>query len=215
MKQLRTIVLIFLLILIYIPISSATSLFPHKPLYCFNNCHGERGFSYGDNGGDDCGNCHTLYFNNSNFVEQHDTRTCSGCHKVTDKDSFHILHVSYNVSCSTCHIDNTIPDNTYSNCLSCHIQGLHIVHGNKSCSICHTVNVVKPNVSNETVKNASKAINETKTIYPNTSIINYKKITIYEILMNLYKAIIGDIYGKNNMDNNVAHNDSSNSNDWE
>ncbi len=189
MVKLRTIILA---LLILIPISSALPQFPHKPFYCFNNCHGERGFSAGDNGGDDCGNCHTLYFNNQNFKEQHEVKTCPACHSVTDKDSYHLLH---NTSCATCHIDNTIPDNIYSECLSCHVGGLHEAHVNKECSICHMVIIPqKIIVTEEIIKNATEAVNATKALNTSKTIVNYKKFTIYEIIINLYKQIIGDIY---------------------
>ena len=207
MKQLRIIILNVLVLLIFINISNASPQFPHKDVYCFNNCHGERGFFYG--GSDECGNCHSFYFNNQNFSTQHEPKTCLGCHNIKNKDSFHILHVSYNVSCSKCHINNKIPENTYSDCLSCHIQGLHTIHQNKQCIICHEGIIPKKIViTNEIVKNVSQEVNKTKLINTYTSIINYKKITIYEILMNLYKAIIGDIYGKNSMDSNVTINGS-------
>lgn len=190
----RTILISLLILLIFIHVSSATPQFPHKNIYCFNNCHGERGYSVGDNGGDDCGNCHTLYINNPNFIQQHEPKTCKVCHNITNKDSFHSFHTSKNISCSTCHIDNTIPDNTYSNCLGCHIPELHTIHENKSCKICHEITIPQKIVITEnTTKNISLLSNNTKFINTTKTIVNYKKITIYEILSNLYRQIRDDI----------------------
>jgi hypothetical protein len=185
--KIRTIVLILLMI---IPISSA-----NEYTYCFKDCHNT--YSFGDTSVDECGNCHNLYFGNPNFATQHEPKTCPVCHAVTDLNSYHTLHVvRYNVSCSTCHIDNTVPDNTYSDCISCHIGGLHVVHIRKECSMCHADIVPKKIiVTNETIKNTTNVVNESKALYHNTSIVNYKRLTIYEILKSLYEQIKGDIYG--------------------
>lgn len=182
MAKLRIIILV---LLILIPISSALPQFPHKPLYCFNNCHGERGLYYGDP--DYCGNCHELYFGNSNFKELHENKSCLGCHNVPNKNVYHTLH---NISCSICHIDNTIPDNTFSNCLSCHTSGLHSTHLNKQCSLCHADTYIK---SILTPAKITENISKPKPLYSNTSITNYKGITIYEILINLLGKIRDDI----------------------
>jgi hypothetical protein len=203
MINLRTIILV---ILVLIPISSALPQFPHKPLYCFNNCHGEQGFYYGDP--DYCGNCHELFFGNLNFKEQHEEKACPSCHKITDKDTYHILH---NVSCSTCHIDNTIPDNSFIKCSSCHIGGLHTSHLNKQCEICHVdtkIKIVKTPTENIT----ENKTNETIHINTSKSNTNYKKITIYEILANIYRQIRDDIYGKNSVFNSNSNSISNNSN---
>jgi hypothetical protein len=213
MKQLRTITLISILILIFIPISNAGYApnelnYNHKPLACFD-CHDgiKVGFGYEYDIGDECSGCHTLY-NRGNFKEIHEPLTCKGCHGVYNLESFHTRHT--NTSCIICHIDNTLPDNIYSECLSCHISGLHSTHIEKRCEMCHPNTIpqkIIPRVIQKTVQKCDEydcwdeiiqeinTTNETISINTSKPITNYKRITIYEILLNLYKAIRDDIYG--------------------
>jgi len=200
----RTIALIFLLILI--PISSAIQLdINHKEVYCFN-CHGgSQGYSVGQD--EYCGDCHSLYSGNQNFKEQHEAISCKGCHKTYSLETFHPVHK--NISCNTCHIDNTLPDNKYYDCLSCHISGLHSTHLEKSCETCHQ-NTISPKPTLEVIQKTTQNcdedgcweeivyennINETKSINTSKPITNYKRFTILQILVNIYEKIIGDIYG--------------------
>ncbi len=208
MKQLRTIGLITLVILILIPISNAgyapSSLnYNHKPLACFDCHNGIKApiaFEYDE--GDECSGCHTLY-NRGNFKETHEPLTCKGCHSIYNLESFHTRHT--NTSCITCHIDNTLPDNIYSECLSCHVTGLHSIHLEKKCEMCHP-NVIPqkitPGITPKTIQKCDEydcwdevipEINNTISINTSTSIVNYQKITIYEILLSIYKAIRDDI----------------------
>jgi hypothetical protein len=186
-KKLLRKITILLVIFSLFNMSGATPLLPaqHKPVYCFNNCHGEQGFSYG--GEDECGDCHNTYFGNPLFKEQHEPKTCSVCHKVNNKDSYHILH-NKSTTCQTCHIDNTIPENKFSDCIYCHVSGLHSTHLEKQCDTCHYENKIQDiKYTNDYNITLQKVINT------HNPITNYERFTIYEVLLNLYKAIIGDI----------------------
>lgn len=204
MVKLRTIILISLSILFFMPISGAIG-YNHEPLpHCFD-CHNS--YYYGETENDECGNCHNLYFENPNFKKQHEPLTCKGCHGITTKESFHIKHA--NSSCMRCHIDNTIPDNPYNECSSCHIGGLHPAHIEKSCEMCHKNTIpskLTPKITPKTIQICEEEdcweeivpeiniISVTKELNTTKPITNYKKFTIYEVLMNLYKQIVGDIY---------------------
>lgn len=201
---------IILALLILIPIASASYApndlnYNHKPLACFD-CHNgiKVGYGYEYDEGDICSGCHTLYYR-GNFKETHEPLTCKGCHGITTKESFHTKHI--NASCMTCHIDNTLPDNPYNECLSCHITGLHSAHIEKSCFICHAdpnkiKEIIKPQKTvqvcdeedcwNEIIPETN-ITNDTKLINTSKSITNYKKITIYEMLVNLYRQIRDDL----------------------
>jgi len=182
MSQLRIILVVFL-ILLFIQPSNALI---HKQNYCFSDCHQTK---FPITEGERCSDCHT-FSRNSNFTTFHENVACKGCHGINNKDSFHTLH---NISCSICHIENTMPDNVYSECLSCHVSGLHTTHLNKQCSLCHKEKISTSR--KEIINNSTLIINNTpKPLYLNTSITNYKKFTIYEVLVNFYKQIIGDIY---------------------
>ena len=198
---------------ISIPISGASSYPPnelgynHVPISCFD-CHNgiKASYAFEYDEGDICSGCHTLY-NQGNFKEKHEPLVCKGCHKVYDLNSFHPAHI--NVSCNTCHINNMLPDNKYSDCISCHVSGLHSTHIEKSCFICHTdpnkikITINPPKITQrcdefncwDEIIPEINITNETKSINTSTPITNYKRLTIYEILVNIIKAIRDDIYG--------------------
>lgn len=207
MKQLRTIELISLVVLILIPIISATPQLPisHKPVYCFYNCHGEQGFDYGLETDDWCGTCHLIYPYNPNFSVEHEPKTCPACHGVETKDDFHSLHTN-KTSCFTCHINNALPEGNYLECLTCHVSGLHSTHIEKSCDICHVDRTkIAPLTKSDFIEECDEwgencniiylnnTINSTISINTSKPIVNYQKMTIYEILLNIYEAIRDDI----------------------
>ena len=186
-KVMKKILLVFIVFTILIPTSNASVLidaFRHESNVCTEGCH--QRFPAG--GDDVCGNCHSYGLNVPVLESQHNPNICKGCHSITDKNNFHMVHKE--VSCDTkCHtVQNTkvsTPKNSFTKCESCHTMKIHTLHENKVSELCSTCHGSA--VSSNT--NPISASTMGSTTY---FAANYQKFTLYEMFKRLITELEGE-----------------------
>ena len=158
--------LLLLLISVLIFLSMSAEGVPEKAINC-NYCHNMMNVDvYKD--GDECGYCHEVLSNSL----LHESKTCSVCHGVYDTDTYHQIH---HMECTVCHGNSgeQVPSTPFISCTGCHGDGkIHKIH--TQCNDCHG-NTIKDKEVWDTDKEKK----------------DYSNLTIYSMLINLYKIIIG------------------------
>lgn len=146
--------IIFLLV---VTVAQAT---PDKAKAC-TYCHDKFNVDvYRGDSEDECGYCHVVKAD----PRSHELNACPICHKVKDKESYHITHI--NITCITCHIDQKKPEGiVVTQCVACHPKPIHEIHN--QCTDCHGSSV--------TATAASK--------------IDYSRFTLLSIITSIFNGV--------------------------